>query len=421
MKKNLDQWLSYLESIHPSEIELGLHRVKQVAQTLGLIKPTKKVLMVAGTNGKGSTVTLASECLMQSGLTVGQYMSPHLHVYNERVKINGQLASDEDLIESFEAIDQARADITLTYFEVGTLSALYLFKKYSFDVSVLEVGLGGRLDAVNIVEPDVSVVTSIGLDHEDWLGSDLSVIAYEKAGIYRAGKPAVCGQIDPPLSLKQHAEKLKAPLYLKSDHFNFEVSESTWTFTGRQADASMLEWSDLPLPSLPIENAATALQALILLTPDIEKSHIEKGLVSAQLSGRLQNIPHSFNGFMDVGHNQQAAELLATRLQHKPKGKRHILLAMLEDKKPEGVVNALSESVDQWHLAGLSGYRGQTAEQLNEKLDLQNAKLWVDVKAALVALRQTLTMDDELVILGSFFTVAQTMDWLETNKKVANT
>ena len=421
MKKNLDQWLSYLESIHPSEIELGLNRVKQVAQTLGLIKPTKKVLMVAGTNGKGSTVTLASECLMQSGLTVGQYMSPHLHVYNERVRINGQLASDDDLIESFEAIDQARADITLTYFEVGTLSALYLFKKYSLDVSVLEVGLGGRLDAVNIVEPDVSVVTSIGLDHEDWLGSDLSVIAYEKAGIYRSGKPAVCGQINPPVSLNQHAEKLNAPLYLKSEQFNFAITENTWTFTGQALDGSAVILSGLPLPSLPIENAATALQALILLKPDMEKSHMVKGLLSAQLSGRLQKIPSAFNGFMDVGHNQQAAELLATRLQHKPKGRRHVLLAMLEDKKPEGVVDVLNPLVDQWHLAGLNGYRGQSADQLHAKLNLPNAKLWTDVNAALVALRQTLTMDDELVILGSFFTVAQAMSWLELNNEVANT
>jgi len=420
MKKNLHQWLSYLESIHPSEIEMGLNRVKQVAHTLGLIKPTKKVLMVAGTNGKGSTVTLASECLLQSGLTVGQYMSPHLHVYNERVRVNGQLATDEDLIESFEAIDQARGDITLTYFEVGTLSALYIFKKYNLDVSVLEVGLGGRLDAVNIVDPDVSVVTSIGLDHEDWLGSDLSVIAYEKAGIYRSGKPAVCGQINPPETLKQHAENLGAPLYLKSEQFNFEVTNKTWVFTGQMLGGAELTWSDLPLPSLPIENAATALQALILLEPSITKANIEKGLISAQLSGRLQKIPAIFNGFMDVGHNQQAAELLVTRLQHKPRGKRHVLLAMLEDKKPEGVVGALSGVVDHWHLAGLSGYRGQTAEQLDAKLDLSGAQLWRDVNAALVGLQQTLTMDDELVILGSFFTVAQAMTWLETNNDVAN-
>lgn len=420
MKKTLDQWLSYLESIHPSEIEMGLNRVRQVAQTLGLIKPTKKVLMIAGTNGKGSTVTLASECLLQSGFTVGQYMSPHLHVYNERVRINGELANDDDLIESFEAIDKARGDITLTYFEVGTLSALYLFKKYQLDVSVLEVGLGGRLDAVNIVDPDVSVVTSIGLDHEDWLGSDISVIAYEKAGIYRADKPAVCGQVNPPEALKQHAHKLGAALFLKGEQFHFEVSENTWAFSAQQLKGSDINWTQLPLPSLPVENAATALQALLLLEPSIKRSAIEKGLLGAQLDGRLQRIPNTFNGFMDVGHNQQAAELLATRLQTKPKGKRHVLLAMLQDKKPQGVVQALGSLVDCWHLAGLEGYRGQSAQELHAKLELPDAKLWTDVNAALVALQQSLSMDDELVILGSFFTVAHAMSWLEANNEVAN-
>lgn len=415
MKKKLSQWLEYLESIHPSEIDLGLARVEEVAKAMDLIKPTNQVLMVAGTNGKGSTVTMSAQCLLEEGLTVGQYMSPHLHVYNERVRINGEMASDEDLVESFEAIDKARGDITLTYFEVGTLSALYLFKKHNLDVSVLEVGLGGRLDAVNVVEPDVSIVTSIGLDHQDWLGSDVSVIAFEKAGIYRSGKPAICGQLNPPESLANHAACINANLYMKGQDFEYEQLASNWGWSGKDVHGNPIKLNNLPLPSLPIENAATALQGLLMLRPGIKRESIENGLVKAQLAGRLQSIPKVFNGFMDVGHNPQAAQLLSTRLKHKPIGKRHVLLAMLEDKDAKSVVESMDCQIDQWHLAGLSGYRGQSVEGLKAKLDglVSHARCWGSVAEALDGLKQTLADEDELVILGSFITVAQATEWLE--------
>ena len=218
--KSLNQWLEYLESIHPTEIEMGLNRVRTVAQRMDLIKPASKVMLVAGTNGKGSTVTYCSTILSQCGLLVGSYMSPHLHVYNERVRINNKMASDLDLVESFEAIETARQDITLTYFEFGTLSSLYIFKKYKVDCAVVEVGLGGRLDATNIVDPDVSVVTSVGLDHQDWLGDDLDQIAYEKAGVFRSGKMAVCGEEGVSSRLIEHAESIGANLLIKNTDYS---------------------------------------------------------------------------------------------------------------------------------------------------------------------------------------------------------
>ncbi len=415
-KKNLSQWLEYLESLHPSEIDLGLARVQNVARKMDLLKPAPLVIMVAGTNGKGSTVTMCSSILQQVPMKVGSYMSPHLHLYNERVKINGIPVSDDDLIESFKAIDEQRGDILLTYFEVGTLSSLYLFKKHSVDAAVLEVGLGGRLDAVNIVDPDISVVTSIGLDHQDWLGHDLAGIAFEKAGIYRGSRPAICGERQPQATLVDHAASINAPLYVKGEEFDFKEHVDSWDWNGVASDGQPIMYTKLPLPSLPIENAATVLQALQFICPQISLLDIHEGLVLAQLAGRMQNISKPFNAILDVGHNAQAAEMLATRLVSRPvKGKRYALLAMLNDKDPEGVVTALSPLVQSWHLAGISGFRGQTVVSLHDKVksQLEGVQEHVDIEQAMDALLSIMQDDDELIILGSFITVAKAQNWIK--------
>lgn len=414
MKKNLDQWLAFLESNHPTEIDMGLERVQAVAQRMDLLKPAEKVILVAGTNGKGSTVTVSSQILQAMGKRVGSYMSPHLHVYNERVRIDGQPVTDELIVESFEEIDEARQNISLTYFEVGTLSALYIFKKLQVDVAVLEIGLGGRLDAVNIVNADGAAVTSIGLDHQDWLGSDIEQIAFEKAGVYRADLPAICGQRNPPQALVSHANSISAVLSIKGQQFDFIRNESSWNWSGVDVGGSRLDLDNLPIPALPLENAATALQLLIKMFPEITRNEIERGLQSAHLDGRLQRFQHPFNGVMDVGHNPQAAELLNTELKTRPlSGKRYGVLAMLKDKDAASVVQQFDQ-VDHWFIAGLQGYRGQTVSELNDKVAniVKVEGLYDSVAEALDGLLDLLTENDEVVVFGSFVTVAQAQDWL---------
>jgi dihydrofolate synthase/folylpolyglutamate synthase len=422
--KNLNQWLEYLESIHPSEIEMGLARVKSVAEKMDLIKPAPKVMLVAGTNGKGSTVTYSRYVLLQCGFSVGTYMSPHLHTYNERVTINNEMASDADLVESFEAIELARGNVTLTYFEFGTLSAFYLFKKYRVDMAVIEVGLGGRLDACNIVDPDVSVVTSIGLDHQDWLGHDISQIAFEKAGVFRTGKAAICGQVDVDKRLVEHALNIGAKLLVKNEDFSIKVDKQHWYWSGKLIDSSgnhkQVSFGPMPLPSLPLENAGTALQALLCIYPELNQQQVSAGFSAASLPGRLQKIEYPFNAILDVGHNPQAAQLMAKEvLNHPIKGKHYCLLAMLADKDAKAVVAELKTVVDVWHLAGIQGYRGQSADTLNGKVSamISADKLHVNVADGLDSLVNELAEDDEILILGSFFTVASAQKWLEGQAK----
>ena len=416
MKKNLDQWLAFLESNHPTEIDMGLDRVQTVAQRLDLLKPAPLTLLVAGTNGKGSTVTMCSSILNATGMNVGSYMSPHLHVYNERVRINGLPVSDELIIESFEKIDAARDDISLTYFEVGTLSALYIFKKSKVDAAILEIGLGGRLDAVNIVEPNGAAVTSIGLDHQDWLGSDINNIAFEKAGVYRVQQPAICGERNPPSRLIEHANSLDAKLLIKGRDFDFERADGEWSWRGVSVDGQQLEYVDLVLPSLPLENAATALQLLVQVYPALSVDDINLGLKNAKLSGRLQQFDRPYSGILDVGHNPQAAKLLNDHLiSHPINGKRYALFAMLKDKNALSVVESMS-AINEWHVAGLAGYRGQSCHELNHKVSgaIEVSGKYESVANGLEALKDIVSVDDQVIIFGSFLTVANAQQWLDS-------
>jgi dihydrofolate synthase/folylpolyglutamate synthase len=422
--KNLNQWLEYLESIHPFEIDMGLSRVKSVAEKMDVIKPAPQIMLVAGTNGKGSTVTYSRYVLAECGFSVGAYMSPHLHKYNERVTINNEMVSDEDLVESFEAIELARENVTLTYFEFGTLSAFYLFKKYAVDIAVIEVGLGGRLDATNIVDPDVSVVTSIGLDHQDWLGSEISQIAFEKAGVFRTGKAAICGQVDVDRRLIDHALNIDAKLLQKNQDFSIRVDQQCWYWTGKLANTdgaiNDVSFGPMPLPSLPLENAGTALQALMCIYPKLTQEQVIAGFCAAHLPGRLQKIEQPFKAILDVGHNPQAAQLMAKEVSNNPiKGKRYCLLAMLGDKDAKAVVAELKEVIDIWHLAGIQGYRGQSADTLQGKVSamISANKLHFNVADGLDSLVNELTEEDEILILGSFFTVANAQKWLEGQLK----
>ena len=419
--QNLSDWLNHLEAIHPSEIDMGLERIRIVVQKLGVERPAETIITVAGTNGKGSTVTTCSSVLNAAGLRVGSYMSPHIHHYAERVKINGHPVTDQDLCLSFAAVEAARGDISLTYFEFGTLAAFWLFKEHNVDAAVLEVGLGGRLDAVNVIDPDVAVITSIGLDHQDWLGDDIAQIAREKAGVFRLGKPAVCGERTPPQSLFEVADQIGAELSLKGEQFDFEEEPERWSWKGVGNQGQLIQLNNLPVPGLPLENAATALQALHLLSFDISDDAIRLGLARAQLAGRLQRFSDPINGIMDVGHNPQAAQLLADHLNKRPiQGKRIAVLGMLADKDAQGVVEPLLDHIDHWYLAGLDCHRGQSAQALKQKVNDQlpdDTATFDTVDAALSFAKQNMDIIDEVVILGSFFTVADAQMWLEEQQR----
>lgn len=419
--RNLDQWLLYLEQLHPSEIEMGLARVQDVAKRLKLPALADQVITVTGTNGKGSSCALLASLVAQQGLQVGVYSSPHLLRYNERVRINGQQVTDQQLCEAFTQVEQARGDISLTYFEMGTLAAFWLFAQEKLDVVILEVGLGGRLDAVNIIDADIAVVTNIGLDHHDWLGDTRNAVAYEKAGIFRGGRPAVCGDLDPPEKLLTQATLLTVPLLLRGRDFDLAQTEHAWHWRGLNQYGEPIELKNIPLLDLPIENAALALQVYAALGLPWQPELLRSALTAAQMPGRLQKLTVNWQGrtlqlLLDVAHNPHAAEYLAQRLQSRPiKGRRLAVLGVLDDKNLTGILQPVEAQIDRWAVASLPSPRSYTKEHLEQALQQRNAQVVVceDVAQAIEAQCAAATVDDQIVIFGSFFTAAEALKWLE--------
>ncbi|CNH16236.1 bifunctional tetrahydrofolate synthase/dihydrofolate synthase [Yersinia intermedia] len=409
----LAAWLYYLERLHSQPIELGLERVKQVAERLDLLKPAPKVFTVAGTNGKGTTCCTLESILLAAGLRVGVYSSPHLLRYTERVRIQGQELSEAEHSHSFAQIEAGRAGISLTYFEFGTLSALQLFKQAKLDVVILEVGLGGRLDATNIVDSDVAAITSIAIDHTDWLGFDRESIGREKAGVFRAGKPAVVGEPDMPQSIADVAAQLGAQLYRRDDAWRFsqqqpgEQQENSWDW-----QCGNHQWANLPLPNVPLANAATALAVLHYSGLPLSDEVIRQGLLAASLPGRFQVVSEQPLLILDVAHNPHAARYLTDRLARLPKhGKVRAVVGMLSDKDIGGTLACLSEQVDEWYCAPLEGPRGATAEQLAEHLVL--SRQFSDVETAWRQAMQDAEPQDVVIVCGSFHTVAHVMAVLD--------
>lgn len=419
--RTLGDWLAYLEQLHPSAIDMGLERSQQVLQRLGLGKLAPRVVTVTGTNGKGSTCAFIASLLQAQGLKVGVYSSPHLLRYNERVRIGGVDASDEQLCQAFAAIEVARGEISLTYFEMGTLAAFWLFHQSALDAVVLEVGLGGRLDAVNLVDADVALVTSIGVDHVDYLGDSRESVAFEKAGIFRQGKPALCGDLAPPQPLLDKASQLACPLFLRGRDFDLATTDSHWQWRGRQADGAAVELRDLPLLDLPMENAALALQAYLLMGMAWDAGQIRQALLATRISGRLERRSLLWQGkrvalLLDVGHNPHAAEYLATRLAARPpQGRRLAVFGLLADKDLAGVLAPLNGLVEDWAVAPLETSRTRPAAELAAALTNLGAavKSYPSVEAALEAQCAQATADDQILLFGSFFCVAQALEWLE--------
>jgi dihydrofolate synthase/folylpolyglutamate synthase len=374
MSRSLADWLSYLEQLHPSAIDMGLERSHEVARRLGLGKPAPLVITVTGTNGKGSTCAFVASLLREQGLRVGVYSSPHLLRYNERVQLEGRDASDEELCEAFAAVEAGRGEISLTYFEMGTLAAFWLFERAALDAVVLEVGLGGRLDAVNLVDADLALVTSIGLDHADWLGDTRESVAFEKAGILRQDKPALCGDLDPPLPLLQKVAELDCPLFLRGRDYDLAVRGDGWDWRGLTATGQVLELHGLPLLDLPMENAALALQAYAALGLAWQSERLAAALQRTRVTGRLDVRRLNWQGkaltlLLDVGHNPHAAEYLASRLAARPlQGQRLAVFGLLADKDLGGVLAPLQLEVQDWAVAPLDSPRSRPAGELEAAL-----------------------------------------------------
>ena len=419
-ERTLADWLAYLEQLHPSAIDMGLDRCRDVAERLGLGRPAPRVVTVTGTNGKGSTCAFLASLLAAQGLRVGVYASPHLLAYNERVRIEGRQASDAALCEAFEAVERARGDTTLTYFEMGTLAAFWLFQRAALDAVVLEVGLGGRLDAVNLVDADLALVTSIGLDHAEWLGDTRESVAREKAGIFRPGKPALCGDLEPPEPLLRRAEELGAPFYLRGRDYDLAMGEQGWHWRGVGPEGHALELHGLPTLDLPMENAALALQAYALLGLPWQPKSMAMALLSTRVTGRLDRRRLRWRGkpltlLLDVGHNPHAAEYLAQRLRARPvSGVRRAVFGLLADKDLAGVVHPLLADIHGWALASLPTPRTRPAEAVEAHLRAcgASARVYPDVASALQAQCEQARADDEILVFGSFYCVAEALQWL---------
>lgn len=414
---------------------MGLERVREVATRLRLKKPAKKVITVGGTNGKGSTVAFIEAIARAAGRRVGAYTSPHLLAYNERVRTDGEDAGDDALVAAFEAIEAARGDTPLTYFEYGTLAALWLFERSRLDLAILEVGLGGRLDATNLVDADVAVITTVDLDHQDYLGDDREAIGFEKAGIARAWKPLVLGEDDPPASVLRHAYAIGASAIRAGCDFFFETADGRgnrfiptdatppaaghWTW--RETRHAL---ADLPLPRLAapaqLRNAAAAIAALRALGGSLPAAAIASGVARAEVRGRLQRFV--FDGVevvVDVAHNPQAARELAAWLDTAPvAGRTLAVFAALGDKDVRGVADALAGRIDGWHLAGLDahGPRGTDVAGFAHRLEGTAAEAGARHANVAAALRGALAAaagGDRILVFGSFHTVADALKELQ--------
>lgn len=418
--RTLAEWLALQESVHARSVDLGLERVSAVARKLAIDKPTYRVITVAGTNGKGSTVAYLDAIFRASGLRTGAFTSPHLVRYNERITVDGVEASDAALIAAFERIDAARGSTTLTFFEFNALAALLVFEDSRVDVAVLEVGLGGRLDAANIVDADVGIVCSIGFDHRDWLGDTLDLIGEEKAGIFRPNRPAVLGTRDVPRSVYRAIETIQAQPVVAERDFTWTVEGNTWSYKGTHT-----ELRDLPLPALAgriqLRNAATALAAIEALgvPPMLDQQAVSTALSTVKLAGQFQVVPGEVDWIFDVAHNEPAAQVLAQNLRSHPvKGKTVAVTGILQDKDARAIGRALEGVIDRWVLCTLPGARGSSAADLATRLNLrtQTAKGFVaqsdSVEAGCTLARELAQPGDRVVVFGSFVTVGSAMQSL---------
>ena len=416
----LSAWLARLETVSSREIDLGLDRVLRVLERLALPR-AGIVYHVAGTNGKGSSVATLETLLRLRGASVGSYTSPHILHFNERIRVNGVDASDEQIIAAFERVEAARDDEELTYFEYGTLAALVVFADAGVDAQVLEIGMGGRLDAVNAVEPTAGLITNVGLDHCAWLGEDVETIAYEKAGIMRPDKVVVFGSRDMPAAIADHAEAIGAVLLAAGRDFDWDIGADTWNWRGQSASLE-----GIALPALVGEHqVANAAGVLALLEATgmgdlVDGEIVNRALPAVELDGRIQTIQASTTWIVDVAHNPDAAHALASELESMSGGNQTIaVLGMLDDKDVEGVVSYLDDIVDHWIAVGADSPRAIEADELGRRIaNASNAPCLVaqSLDAALDRARELASDDDRVLVTGSFYLVGPALDRLYSRR-----
>jgi dihydrofolate synthase/folylpolyglutamate synthase len=418
--RSLEQWLVYQTQVHPKSIDLGLDRLRVVLKRLQWQQPKIPIVTIAGTNGKGSVSAYCTAILKAAGLRVGSFTSPHMLDYRERIQIHDRLARADELTAAFEKIEVARDSVALTFFEFNALAALLIFDAAQLDAWVLEIGMGGRLDAVNVVDPQVAVVTSVGLDHQEYLGYTLEAIAREKAGIFRAGRTAVIGGREPAPVLEERARALGAPLKRLAIEYNYILEGTGWRYRGTHWDLP-----HLPAPALfgdiQFTNAATALAALEEIAPPlkIDAEAVARGLREVRLAGRFQVIvPYagSPTWILDVAHNPDAALVLARNLKAMPNvGKTLAVCGILADKDAAAIAAILEGSIDTWWCASIEGARGRSAAELaSEVHDEVNGEVYA-VESVAVACEAALGAagpQDRIVVFGSFHTVGPALQWL---------
>ena len=422
LPKNLEAWLEYISHQHVAEIVMGLDRVRAVWEKMG--KPQAPInITVGGTNGKGSTGAMLESILSIAGFKTGFYSSPHLVHFNERVRLDANSVSDADFVAAFETVEAARRSMVpippLTYFEYVTLAALSMFARANLDVAILEVGLGGRLDAVNIVDADVSIVVSVDLDHQSYLGNTIEKIGMEKAHIYRAGRPAIFADVNPPSTLLAYAAQIGADLRLLNRDFRYSRMDGQWQFFGRDAARH-----SLPFPALrggyQLKNASAALAALETLHDKlpVSQAHIKRGLLEVAWPGRLQVLPGRPTVVLDVAHNPHAARALHDALGTMGFFENTIaVFGMLSDKDIDQVIGIMKDRIDFWCVAGLeksAGARAATSETLAQKLLAHGAagkfSQHVNISGAFAAARAKAGQNDRILVFGSFYTVADVLN-----------
>ncbi|AGF48313.1 dihydrofolate synthase/folylpolyglutamate synthase [Candidatus Kinetoplastibacterium oncopeltii TCC290E] len=409
---SLSDWLRYIESIHPISIDLNLDRVRIITSLIG-IKIDGIVFTVGGTNGKGSTCSFLEKILLESGYTVGLYTSPHIVSFNERFKINGINVSDNDIIDSLDFIDKVRGNISLTYFEFTTLAAIYLFSIKKLEVLIFEVGMGGRLDAVNIIDSDCSIVTNIGLDHVEWLGESRELIGLEKSHIYRKNKPAICGDISPPISLLDYVDKIEADFILVDRDFKYSTNDNnTWSYCSKY-----YEFDKLPYPKMlgkyQLLNVSMALTAIGSVKDrlNISYENISNGILNSFLPCRFQIIRNNPTIILDVAHNAHAANSLVANLaDNNGFSKTHVVIGMLKDKNILEVVKILDSYVDYWYCCSTFGARGLSSDLLfniiKDNLESANVICCPNVIDAFNTALQNSDQNDRILVFGSFLTVS---------------
>ena len=419
---NLQEWLDWQQTLHPQNIDFKLERIKSVYEKLDIKSIASKVIIVAGTNGKGSTVAILESILFENKFSVGTFTSPHIKRYNERIKIDKQEVTSAELIESFKMIDKLRGETTLTYFEFATLTAFYLFSKKDLDYVVLEVGLGGRLDATNIIDSNLSIITSIGIDHTEFLGTTIDSIALEKAGVMRPFAPCIYADQNPPSVLLSYAKKNGSNFLYNQNDFFTKISNNTWTWKSNMG-------KELILPLLPLRgdfqynHAAAALQALEIIEPTIldNTKLLSNGIANISLMGRYQKISLNPEIIIDVAHNADSAEKLSDNLSKEDKKNTIAVIGVLKDKDVYSLIKPMINNIDKWYCGTIHSDRGMNSDEIkirmSSTISQKNIETFDSIDKACSQAMSSLGKNDRLIVYGSFYTVSEFLDYYELRNK----